>query len=193
MTLSSNTCVQHLCATSLQLAAAQSQFDQNLEESRESIKEAEHMAQIAQQDLGSIIVELRPIELNQKNLIEALEKTVHDWDRQLGVEVKFIVSGARQLDVQVEGAVFRFVQEALANIARHSQASSTQVKLDFKEAELLITIEDNVRGFDLHESWGQRYGLRNMRERIEGLGGEITIDSFSNEGTRINAWLPLAT
>jgi two-component system, NarL family, sensor histidine kinase LiaS len=182
-----------LCATSLQLAAAQSQFDQNLEESRESIKEAEHMAQIAQQDLGSIIVELRPIELNQKNLIEALEKTVHDWDRQLGVEVKFIVSGARQLDVQVEGAVFRFVQEALANIARHSQASSTQVKLDFKEAELLITIEDNVRGFDLHESWGQRYGLRNMRERIEGLGGEITIDSFSNEGTRINAWLPLAT
>jgi signal transduction histidine kinase len=114
---------QHLCATSLQLAAAQSQFDQNLEESRESIKEAEHLAQIAQQDLGSIIFELRPIELNQKNLIEALEKTVHDWGRQLGVEVKFIVSGARQLDVQVEGAVFRFVQEALSNIPRHSQAS----------------------------------------------------------------------
>ncbi|MBE0409118.1 MAG: sensor histidine kinase [Anaerolineales bacterium] len=184
---------QHLCATSLQLAAAQSQFDQNLEASRESIKEAEQLAQVAQQDLGSIIFELRPIELNQMNLIEALDKTVHDWGRQRGVEVKFIVSGGRHLDVELEGAIFRFVQEALSNIARHSQASSAQIRLDFKDIELLISIEDNGRGFDPLETKEQGYGLRNMRERIQGIGGEITIDSLSNQGTRIIARVPVPT
>ncbi len=79
----------------------------------------------------------------------------------------------------------------MANVARHSSASSVELNLKFDQINVTMIIHDNGRGFDLHAPHGG-LGLSSMRERCEGLGGSFTIESTPGQGTRIVASLPTA-
>jgi two-component system sensor histidine kinase UhpB len=89
-------------------------------------------------------------------------------------------------------AVYRMVQECLTNVSRHAGASKVsitlQTKADPKTQRLVVAIEDNGRGFNPKKVSG--FGLAGMRERFEGLGAEIKIQS-SNKGTSVTALIPL--
>jgi signal transduction histidine kinase len=88
-------------------------------------------------------------------------------------------------------AVYRFVQEALTNVARHASATAVWVNLDYADGDLTISVEDDGVGFDL-KSRPSGMGLQGICERFEMLNGSIEIDSSPGKGTRISGSLPLA-
>lgn len=98
-----------------------------------------------------------------------------------------------RLDDTASTAVFRIVQEALTNIARHAGATRVVLKLDRTDGELLLTIRDDGRGIraeDMEKK--ESLGLVGMRERVWAMDGEITISIDAEAGTRIDIVLPLA-
>jgi signal transduction histidine kinase len=98
-----------------------------------------------------------------------------------------------RLDDTASTAIFRIVQEALTNVARHAGATRVVLNLDRINGELLITIRDDGRGIraeDMEKK--ESLGLVGMRERVWAMHGEITINSDELEGTRIDIVLPLA-
>lgn len=91
----------------------------------------------------------------------------------------------------VENHLFRIVQEALANILRHAEASEVVIYTSIKDGELFLHIRDNGKGFDPCLEKKASYGLKTMRERCEEVGGQLSITSRAAKGTRIDIRLPL--
>lgn len=82
-------------------------------------------------------------------------------------------------------AFYRIAQEALNNVAKHSQAARSQVELCYEESEVRLLIEDNGRGFDVTQAPTSHLGLGIMRERAEAVSALLTIDSELGRGTRV--------
>jgi two-component system, NarL family, sensor histidine kinase LiaS len=153
------------------------------------------LARQSQQELTTLIQELRPVALNDQGLAAALRHYTADWSRQNNIPVDFRVQGERPLPLATEQALFRIVQEALANIARHSQATAVDLRLVWSDGEIELTIGDNGRGFDPAQTaaggpaaW-RSLGIDSMRERAEGLGGEFSLKSEPGQGTEITVCL----
>jgi signal transduction histidine kinase len=87
-------------------------------------------------------------------------------------------------------ACYRFVQEGLANVVRHAEASLVWISVDCSDESISISLEDNGRGFDPSSS-SSGLGLAGIRERILGLNGSFEIDSAPGKGARLTASLPL--
>jgi signal transduction histidine kinase len=90
----------------------------------------------------------------------------------------------------VEQAVYRVVQESLANVARHSQASAAEVCLRYSAEALHVTISDNGVGFETSRN-GHGLGLRSIRERVGSLHGTFQVRSSPNQGTELQVQVPL--
>jgi signal transduction histidine kinase len=93
--------------------------------------------------------------------------------------------------LEAKQTLFRVLQEALANVARHSAAQSVDVALSYSEDAVLLTIMDDGRGFDT-SAQHDGMGLTSMWERAESLKGEFTVESEPGEGTRITVTLPMS-
>jgi two-component system, NarL family, sensor histidine kinase UhpB len=145
--------------------------------------------------LRGLIRQLRPVGLDELGLVAALENCVNEWRSRLPATQIEMVCGA-ELDALAESralVLFRLVQEALTNVARHS--SATRVRIEIGRATsapgIDISIADNGRGADLgaHRSG---LGLIGMRERVAALGGSIAVSSASGAaGFEVRAFLPL--
>jgi signal transduction histidine kinase len=111
------------------------------------------------------------------------------------VKVHLKAAGLKnQLPAEVETAVFRVVQEAITNIARHAQANEASISLVHKEGKLFVRVEDNGVGFDpttVMNNGQTGWGLRGMQERINLLGGKFYIGSKAGNGTLLLAEVPL--
>jgi signal transduction histidine kinase len=94
----------------------------------------------------------------------------------------------------VSTALFRILQETLTNVARHARATRTEVVLQRQREGLALSIRDDGRGFDpVDPSLSKSLGLLGIRERAAMLGGRLSISSTPGNGTRITAWIPLAS
>jgi len=184
---------QHLAAAALQIGAAAAQLSQNVTAAEASLTQAGELTHQAQRELGAIIFALQPTTLGRQDLTAALRGYAASWSRQFGIVVAVDTVGERPLPPEVEGALFRFAQEALTNVARHSQADSVQVNLRYSTDELQLTIRDNGRGFDPDAAPKGGFGLQNMRQRMAELGGETMFDAAPGMGTVVTARLPLTT
>jgi two-component system, NarL family, sensor histidine kinase LiaS len=182
---------QHLAAASLQIGAAQALLNQNPTAAEASLVEAAELTHLAKQELSAIIFELQPDTLNRHGLANALRHYVVGWSRQAGIAVELVIEEKWPLPTATENALFRFGQEALSNVARHSQASLVQVSLLFDSAQCQFIIQDNGRGFDPLAAPKRGRGLTNMRERIAELGGQTLIETAPDQGTTISVRLPL--
>ena len=126
---------------------------------------------------------LRPAMLDDLGLAAALEQLVRELGAESGIDIGYTQvahSGARPLPAAVNTALFRIAQEALSNIVHHAQASRAAVTLDVGAQSVTLTIADNGCGFDAERSQADArrgIGLRNMRERLDALGGMLTITS----------------
>jgi two-component system, NarL family, sensor histidine kinase UhpB len=143
--------------------------------------------------LRGLIRQLRPVGLDELGLVAALEDCVGEWRSRLPA-VQIELSCAAELDALSESralVVFRLVQEALTNVARHS--SATRVKIEIARAAsagIDISIVDNGCGADLGVR-GNGLGLIGMRERVAALGGSISVSSASSTtGFEVRAFLP---
>jgi NarL family two-component system sensor histidine kinase LiaS len=180
---------QQVFAISMNLGAAQTLMDQDSAAARARLNTAFELARQSQQELTTIIQTLRPVELEERSLREALAETVSRWQAQTGITAIFEVKGDGLLPLALEDALFRVAQEALANTARHSHASWTRVALTAAGEQVTLVIQDNGSGFDTAQT-SQGVGLRSMRERVEALGGRLDISS-SQDGTVVIAQAPI--
>jgi signal transduction histidine kinase len=107
------------------------------------------------------------------------------------VKAEFTSQGEQQkLPPEWEANLLRIGQEVLTNVLRHAQASEFKVRLVFDSREIRLDLRDNGCGFNprrRHEG----FGLQGMRERAEGMGGQLTIQSAAGKGTAISIVLPV--
>jgi len=141
----------------------------------------------------SMITRLRPYTLDELGLASALENYVHDFRKESGIEADLFVNISNlYLGEEKETAVFRIVQEALTNVARHSGAGHVVINLSSNGQQVMIEISDDGIGIkELDYNSPQSCGLLGMRERAVALGGDVNIHSGPIHGTRLTAWMPV--
>jgi two-component system, NarL family, sensor histidine kinase LiaS len=182
---------QQVFAVTMQIGAALSLLDLSREAARKPLLEAEELSHQAQQELATLIRELRPVALqDNRGLAAGLQGYVSSWSSQHAIAVDAHLADCT-LPAPVEEALLRIAQEALSNIARHSQATSVQMTLACGPEQVRLSVMDNGRGFDVQQLNGAGVGLHSMRERMEALGGTIEVESTPGEGTRLTARCPL--
>ncbi len=147
--------------------------------------------------IHNLIFDLRPTMLDQLGLVAALRSYAHGRLAESGVEVECTERGrVRRLPWAVETALFRAVQEAINNIARHAEARHVTMTFDFSDGLVEIRIEDDGRGFDVKQIAAERdprrgLGLMSMEERVTAVGGEFFLDSHPGRGTVVRARVPI--
>jgi signal transduction histidine kinase len=129
------------------------------------------------------------------NLPVTVARLADDLRRQSGVAVDFEEAGAeRQLEPFVERAVIRIIGEGLRNVGQHSGASNAKVILRYDDEQVVATIEDDGKGFESDELQTAEerghYGIVGMRERAEGVGGQLVVRSEPGRGTIVRATIP---
>jgi len=144
--------------------------------------------------LRRIATNLRPRALDEGGLYFALQALRDEFVERHGISCTLLADEAElRLDDAASTAVFRIVQEALTNIARHAGAANVVLNLYRSNDELLVTISDDGRGIRAEDmDKAESLGLVGMRERVWAMGGEITIAGDEPPGTRIDIVLPMA-
>jgi signal transduction histidine kinase len=133
---------------------------------------------------------LRPAMLDDLGLGAALEWQARQHSRLCGVPVSLELDGAENLSDSQRTCVYRVVQEALTNIAKHARALNIAVSVKTVEDGISILVRDDGAGFDVAEA-GKGLGLLGIKERVRQLGGDASIESQRGSGTSLRAWLPL--
>jgi two-component system, NarL family, sensor histidine kinase DevS len=143
--------------------------------------------------LRSMIAELRPPALDELGLAPALTSLAQRTSTTTGLEVRTDIdlAGEERLTPEVETTVYRIVQEALTNVAKHARAATVELSVRSAEHDVLIAVSDDGVGFDPEGDLDGGFGLTGMRERVDLAGGELTVGAGSSGGTVIRARLPL--
>jgi|GEM_PF-3043280 len=143
-------------------------------------------------DLGFLSWELKPTELEDLGLVNALSSFVREWSTQYGIHAEFHSSIRGELDLtrQIETNLYRIAQEALNNALRHADATSVSVLLQQQRSHLVLIIEDDGKGFDQNNGASHSLGLAGMRDRAALLRGELEIESDHGQGTAIIVRIP---
>jgi signal transduction histidine kinase len=144
--------------------------------------------------LRRMIGRLSPLVLQELGLIAAIRKEAKDLGKNAGVKTHVAVSdNVGRLSPETETAIYRVVQEALHNVAKHAQAKNVNIQMDRAEdGSVHLLVEDDGIGFVQRSTRGQSFGLAGMRERIVGLGGAFKVRSSKGKGTRIEVAVPEA-
>ncbi len=160
------------------------------------------MRQITAQTLEEVhdlAMELRPSTLDDLGLIAVLEQYTSEYEEKFGINTEFqaIGFGERRLSPETEIAIYRIVQEALTNVAKHAEAKKASVLLEVRDSSVVAIVEDDGKGFDIKQdsdltSVKNQLGLYGMYERAELIGGRITIESQPGMGTTIFVEAPLS-
>jgi signal transduction histidine kinase len=161
-------------------------------------KELEGLLRIVRQideDLDFVVWELRPPVLDDLGLPDALNEYAQSWSRHYNLPVRVRVAGLEQrLPAEVESELYRILQEALNNIAKHARAQSVEVSFETQAEQVVLTVQDDGVGFEMPQGTGadgRGLGLLGMQERATRLGAELAIDSEQGNGTRVRVSVPV--
>jgi NarL family two-component system sensor histidine kinase LiaS len=181
---------QQVFAVTMTLGAARTLKERDPEAAWSGVSKALDLSVAAQQELAAMVRELRPVALEDGGLTQALREQVARWSSRTGIAAECHVQEEFPLAPDVEEALFRVTQEALANAARHSDAARVDVTLSYGSDAVTLTIADDGCGFDAASAQGKGLGLRSMRERVEAIEGAWCAERL-NRGTRIEARVPI--
>jgi PAS domain S-box-containing protein len=151
------------------------------------------------QQVRSLSLDLRPPMLDDLGLAAAIKWYVEEQARRTGLKAQLVAPpSAVMLPPEAQSSCFRVVQEALTNVVRHARARHVWLELRQQDNGLDLTIRDDGVGFDAAAArqgaaCGRSFGLLGMQERVEMLGGRITIESETGRGTTLRVWFPLYT
>jgi PAS domain S-box-containing protein len=156
-----------------------------------ALREADELITSLMGRLREMVLDLRPPDLDALGLLPALFTHVERFTRQTGVQVRFQHSGLdRRFSPDVETAVYRIVQEALTNVARHAAVREATVRVWADQAAVHVQVEDRGRGFDVSAA-EHSVGITGMRERALLIGGSLDVESAPGRGTVVTADIPL--
>ncbi len=135
--------------------------------------------------------------LDDLGLLPTLRWYIEKYGKRWKIKTHYEATGLHQkLNSDLETALYRIIQEALTNVAKHANADDVHIHLSFTDLAITVTITDNGIGFDPHDVLAsdiqkRGYGIIGIRERVSSFGGRIDIRSRRGEGTRITAEIPL--
>jgi PAS domain S-box-containing protein len=158
---------------------------------RKRIRSTRQLADSIIQSIRRISTELRPAVLDL-GLAAAVEWQVQEFQTRSGIQCTVRLLTQEVFASDVSTVLFRILQEALTNVARHAKAARVEVVLQKQRDRLVLLIRDNGRGFDqVDPSLSKSLGLLGMRERAAILGGQVNISSAPGKGTSVTARIPL--
>ncbi len=144
------------------------------------------------QNVRRLAVELRPSALDDFGLTPALERLVDTYRQHASVPVHLEIQlGDERLPSEVETTLYRMVQEALTNVAKHADASGVSILLTRRPSSVVLVVEDDGGGFDLGGIRDGGLGLSGMQERVALIGGRLRVESAPGKGTTLAAEVPL--
>jgi signal transduction histidine kinase/streptogramin lyase len=152
------------------------------------LNEAENLVTDVIQELTFLVQEIYPISLQEKGLVTTLREHIFEWENRNDTIVQLVTRDERRLPLEVEQALYRITQEALANVARHSQARRVDLALVYNGDSVQLSVSDDGCGFDVHVKHGM--GLRSIRERVGSIRGTVQIQSAPGQGTRLLVQVP---
>lgn len=164
---------------------------------RQELEKLRGAAERANADVRAEIAGLRLLTNTHADLVDRIRAYVDDFEDQTGIAATLTVEGTRSVALarDCELQLVRILQESLANVRKHSGASTVNVRLAARPDQYFLVVEDNGRGFVPNGSAtgrpGRHFGLATMRERAESLGGRFMVESNPGTGTRISVRVPL--
>lgn len=177
-----------LTAQSIQLENVDLWMGQDPEKALVYLQKARQLGKAALQDVRQSVASLRVDPLQGQALTQAIQQLAQTFEQNTGMQVKAEISAATP-PKETANALFRLAQEALTNIAKHSQATEVEIQLTEQGDDYRLQITDNGRGFDPSQHT-VGFGLQSMRERTEALGGQFALHSQPQQGCQIQATIP---
>lgn len=182
-----------LASLNIRLQTVRKQLERENNPMAEEVAEMAEQAQENIHDIRRLIYDLRPAALDELGLIPALQEYISRYqkDQKIAITCDFKdnISG---LSVELETTLFRIIQEALANVARHSHARAVEINFEKKQSEIFLCIHDDGKGFDPQtQQNGSHLGLWSMQKRVEQFGGSFQLSSSPGLGTEIYVQIPV--
>lgn len=182
---------QGLTSVSMQLECVRSQLAEAPDKAREHLETARELVRESLREARRTIWNLRPLALGEADLASALQKYARELTHDTEISCQQQIEGTpRPLPHEHENALLRIGQESLTNAVRHANPRRIEVRLRFGDGWVTLVVKDNGRGFDVADRVGKGYGLTGMHERVDALGGSLSIDSRPDEGTEVSVTLP---
>jgi len=180
---------QSLFSLNLTLRAARRVLERDPSSAMQLLDNVHELAQGSLAEMRALIFELRPQALENEGLTSALQKHADAVRARSGLKVHLKVTGERRLPIAHEEALYQIAREALHNVVKHARAGEAWIDLDLSGNDVLLSIRDNGRGFDLptlRQGGGSHIGTSTMQERARAINGHLEIESASAKGTRVS-------
>ncbi|GBD11858.1 Signal transduction histidine-protein kinase/phosphatase DegS [bacterium HR23] len=188
---------QTLSALCIMLDQARDALPPEATDALEAVQEAKRVAEGLLNETRRLILDLRPTALDDFGLLPAIRWYAESHLEERGIQVSLQARGLpSRLPRHLEVALFRIVQEAINNIAKHAQARHAHIALQVANGTVQVTVADDGKGFEVARvlspaSRSTSVGLLGMQERVTLLGGRLEVDSAPGQGTRLRATIPL--
>jgi two-component system nitrate/nitrite sensor histidine kinase NarX len=161
-----------------------------IDQAQASLLELKEVTQVIYTDVREAIFNLRTAISPEIGFLPTLQDYLAEYREHYGVNAHLIIGIEESADFSPEVAnqLLRIIQEALANVRKHSNANQVWVHCRQDGDQVCISVEDDGDGFDpaqVEDEGGQSFGLQIMRERAESIGGNLAFDSRPNGGTRV--------
>jgi signal transduction histidine kinase len=183
---------QSLSALLMEAGNAAASVPQASAEVRRHVESIKKLAEASVNVIRNMTLLLRPSMLDDFGLVPALEWQAREVSKRTGLRVHVAAEeSAGELPDELKTCIYRVVQEALHNCARHAQARSVRVVVRQERSKIVLSVEDDGHGFDAQRVRG--LGLVGMEERVNHLGGAFEVESRPGTGTRVAVELPLAS
>ncbi|MFI2856463.1 HAMP domain-containing sensor histidine kinase [Paenibacillus sp. JSM ZJ436] len=186
-----DTVSQQLFAIHMSASSLSGVLKQDPVQGQQVLEQLVSMSHTAQKQMRALIAQLRPVELEGKTLEEALERWFPDYCRQNGLKGIREVELYGGLSDAIEHQLFLIIQESIANIVKHAEASMISLSLREEEKRVVLSVSDDGKGFDEGRPKQGSYGLSTMKERADKLGGQVEIVSRRGAGTTVRVHIPL--
>jgi signal transduction histidine kinase len=187
-------CLGHSLATlTVQLEAVLRLISSDPARAKTMIAEMQKLTRTSMEDLRRSLANLRATGLGERPLTDALQDLCSNASQRSGLSVECdLADGADRLPPIVSEVIWRVAQEALTNAEKHAQARRVQVSLSMPPSAVRLQVRDDGIGFPPDaESKPGHYGLRGLRERVEGLGGTLTMTTLGSQGASIEVQIPV--
>jgi signal transduction histidine kinase len=183
---------QQLFSISVSAATAKAYWSKDISKAHTAVIDIQHVVKEAQVEMQALLQQLGSTPLENTRLADALQTQAEALKYRSGLEMELTIGDLPTDELLPEGTqetIFRLVQEAFANIARHARAKAVTVTLQQTERALHLIISDNGKGFDATVA-RVGMGLTNMRERVAALNGTIEVQSALEQGTTLHIVIP---
>ena len=181
---------QKLTALKIQINLIGDELPVGMESIHEKLGNASELIDQLMNSIHSLAKDLRPPVLDTLGLEHSLRDLCDDFINRIGVNLDYVIDPLPKLPESIQITLYRFLQEALTNIVKHSRASNVNVQIYNRGSVITICVLDNGVGFNPDDiSFGM--GINNMKERIQLVDGNLEIQSHPGAGTQLKAFMPL--